>query len=357
VSGGLSRTEIEQVDGDGMLGDVLAQVLQLGDALWRVQSAELRKRDLPGGLAVCGMGGSAIGADLAAAVLGDRATRPLRTIRDYALEPWAGPNTLVLCCSYSGDTEETLACFEAAGIVEAPRVAVTTGGTLAEAAREEGVPVIGVPSGMQPRAAVLYFTVAVLECAALCGAAPQLHTELDSATGMLEQLTEAWGPDSDEDSEAKTLARGLHGALPVVYGSGPTAAPARRWKTQLNENADLAAFWSELPEANHNEICGWERGAAGASAGSAAAVFLADSDQHPRIRRRIELTAAEVERSGARALSVESRGETRLERILSLVLLGDLVSVYLAALAGVNPSEADAIERLKAALESAEGQP
>jgi glucose/mannose-6-phosphate isomerase len=344
---GLSREEIEKHDPDGMLGDVLAQVLQLGDALWRVQSAGLRKRDLSGGLAICGMGGSAIGADLAAAVLGDRATRPLRTIRDYALEPWAGADSLVLCCSYSGDTEETLACFEAAGIVGAPRIAVTTGGKLAEAAREEDVPVIGVPAGMRPRAAVLYFTVAVLECAALCGAAPQLHTELDSATGLLEQLAEAWGPDAPDDSEAKALARSLQGTLPVVYGSGPTAAPARRWKAQLNENAGAFAFWSELPEADHNEICGWD---GSAPAGSATAVFLADSDQHPRIRHRIELTAAEVERSGASAVMVESRGETRLERILSLVLLGDLVSVYVATLEGVDPARTEPLERLKMAL-------
>jgi glucose/mannose-6-phosphate isomerase len=345
---GLSRAEIERADPNGMLGDVLAQVLQLGDALWRVQSAELRKRDLPGGVAVCGMGGSAIGADLAAAVLGDRATRPLRTIRDYALEPWAGPDTLVICCSYSGDTEETLACFEAAGIVQAPRIVVTTGGKLADAARAEGVPVIGVPAGMAPRAAVLYFTVAVLECAALCGAAPQLHTELDSASGLLERLAEEWGPDSDDEAVSKAIARSLRGTLPVVYGSGPTASPARRWKTQLNENAEMAAFWSELPEADHNEICAWERGAAAAPL---SAVFLADSDQHPRIRRRIELTAGEVDRSGATALHVESRGETRLERILSLVLLGDIVSVYLAVLDGSDPTAIQPIERLKEQLE------
>jgi glucose/mannose-6-phosphate isomerase len=347
VSAALSRAEIEKVDPSGMLDDVLAQAIQPGDALWRVQSAGLRKRDLPGGLAVCGMGGSAIGADLAAAVLGDRATRPLCTIRDYALEPWAGSDTLVLCSSYSGDTEETLACFEAAGIVEAPRIALTTGGKLAEAARAEGVPVIGMPAGMQPRAAVLYVMVATLECAALCGAAPQLHTELDAAGNLLAELVEAWGPGAPEDSEAKELARRLQGTAPVIYGSGPTAAPARRWKTQLNENAGLAAFWSDLPEADHNEICAWERGAAGAPF---TAVLLGDSDQHPRIRRRIELTAREVERSGAAAEPVESRGETRLERILSLVLLGDLVSVYLAALDGVDPTPVEAIDRLKAEL-------
>jgi glucose/mannose-6-phosphate isomerase len=348
MSGGdLSREAIERVDPQGMLGDVLGQVLQLGDALWRVQSAGLRKHDLAGGLAVCGMGGSAIGGDLALAILGDRATRPLRTVRDYALEPWAGSDTLVLCASYSGDTEETLACFEAAGIVQAPRIAVTTGGKLAELARAEGVPVIGVPSGMLPRAAVLYMTVAVLECAALCGAATSLHTEVDSATKLLERLVEEWGPDSPPDSDAKALATQLQGTVPVIVGSGSTNAPARRWKAQLNENASLPAFASELPEADHNEISGWARGA---ELAPLAAVFLGDSDLHPRVRRRIELTAEEVERSGAKAIIVESRGETRLERVLSLVLLGDLVSVYLAALDGVDPSAMELIDRLKAAL-------
>jgi len=346
----LSRARIDAADPQGMLGDVLAQVLQLGDALWRVQSAGLRPRDLSGGLAVCGMGGSAIGGDLALAVLGDRATRPVRTVRDYALPPWAGADTLVLCCSYSGDTEETLACFEAAGIVGAPRIAATTGGALAEAARAEDVPVIGVPAGMQPRAAVLYMTVAALECAALCGAAPQLHTELDAATSLLEELVEEWGPDSPADSRAKQLASRLRGRLTVVHGSGPTCAPARRWKAQLNENAKAAAFATELPEGSHNEICSWERQAAGCDV---AALFLVDSDQHPRSRRRVELTCREVQRGGGIVDTVESRGDSRLERILSLVLLGDLVSVYLAVLEGVDPTPVDAIGRLKAGL----GQP
>jgi glucose/mannose-6-phosphate isomerase len=296
---------------------------------------------------VCGMGGSAIGGDLAAAALGDRATRPITVVRGYALESWTGPDSLVLCASYSGDTEETLACFEAAGAAGAGRVALTTGGALAEAAREEGVPVIGVPGGMQPRAAVLYMIVATLECAALCGAAPGLHSEIDTATALLERLVEQWGPDAPEDSQAKAIARTLQGTVPVVHGADPTYASARRWCTQLNENAKVPAFWSELPEANHNEICAWERGPAVAPL---AGVFLEDPDQHPRLHRRLELAAEEAERAGAPALRVQARGDTRLERVLSLVLLGDLVSVYLAVLEGVDPTPVAAIERLKAAL-------
>jgi glucose/mannose-6-phosphate isomerase len=332
-----------------MVDDVLAQPQQLGDALWRVQSAAIpRVPDLPGGLVVCGMGGSAIGGELAAAAIGDRATRPLRTVRGYALEPWAAGDALVLCSSYSGDTEETLACFEAAGVAGAPRVALTTGGRLAEAARAEDVPVIGVPAGMQPRASVIYTTLAALECAALCDAAPGLHTEIDAASAQLTRLAEEWGPDSPPESEAKQLALTLQGSVPVVYGAGPTVAPARRWKTQLNENPEVAAFFAELPEADHNEICGWENGRAAAPL---SAVFLENADQHPRVRRRIELTAEQVGRSGATVARVSGAGDTPLERVLSLVLLGDLVSVYLAVLSETDPTPVEAIERLKAALD------
>jgi glucose/mannose-6-phosphate isomerase len=330
-----------------MLGDVLAQPLQLGDALWRAQSAGIATNDRPGGVVVCGMGGSAIGGDLAAAALGDRATRPIATVRGYALESWTTPDSLVLCASYSGETEETLACFHAARAVGAERVVLTTGGSLADCAREEGVPVIGVPAGMQPRAAVLYMLVGTLECAAICGAAPSITAEIDMATALLERLVEEWGPDSADDSGAKAIARELQGTVPVVHGAGPTVASARRWRTQLNENAKAAAFWSELPEANHNEICGWERGR---EAAPLSAVFLEDPDQHPRIQSRIDLTAGEVERAGAPVHRVESKGESRLERVLSLVLLGDLVSVYLAALDGIDPTPVEPIERFKSAL-------
>jgi glucose/mannose-6-phosphate isomerase len=347
MSGTLDRQTIAAADPQHMLSDVLAQPLQLGDALWRAQSAGIGNRDRPGGLVVCGMGGSAIGGDLAAAALGDRATRPITTVRGYALEAWTHPDSLVLCASYSGDTEETLACFEAAGAAGAGRVALTTGGRLAEAARAESVPVIGVPAGMQPRAAVLYMIVATLECAALSGAAPGLHSEIDTATALLEQLVEEWGPDAGDDSQAKAIARALQGTIPVVHGAGPTTAAARRWKTQVNENAASAAFWSELPEANHNEICGWPRGRVVAPF---SAVFLEDPDQHPRIHRRIELTAAEAESAGAPVVNVRARGESRLERLLSLVLLGDLVSVYLAVLEGVDPTPVETIGRFKAAL-------
>ena len=170
----LSAEAIAGVDPQGMLGLVLEQPAHLTDALWRVESAGIAAGDAAGGLAVCAMGGSAIGADLAAAAIGSRARHPISTVRGYELPPWVGQGSAVLCSSYSGNTEETLACYAAAGEAGAQRIALTTGGKLAESARADGVPVIGVPSGMQPRAAVGYMAVCSLEAAALCGAGNML---------------------------------------------------------------------------------------------------------------------------------------------------------------------------------------
>jgi glucose/mannose-6-phosphate isomerase len=200
---------------------------------------------------------------------------------------------------------------------------------------------------MQPRAAVVYMTIAALECAAACGAAPGLRTEIDAAGGLLTELVEEWGPGSPPDSGAKALAKRLRGSVPIVYGSGSTMAPARRWKTQLNENAEAAAFFSELPEADHNEICGYERGHERAPL---AAVLLEDSDQHPRVRQRMELTCRVAEGAGLEAVRVNARGDNAVERVLSLVLLGDLVSVYIAVLEGIDPTPVAALDRLKSQL-------
>jgi len=340
----LSRDAIRAIDPKDMLGDVLEQPAHLSDALWRVESADIKRFEAPGGLAICGMGGSGIGADLAIAAIGDRAKRPISTVRGYELPSWVGEETAVLLSSHSGNTEETLSCYEAAGKVGAKRIAVTTGGKLAESARADGVPVIGIPSGMLPRAAVGYGAVCSLEVAAICGAAPSLRSEVDAAAALERKLTDDWGPDAPDDSLAKSLARTLHGSIPVIYGAGMTAAVARRWKSQVNENAKRHGFFAELPEADHNEICAWASGA------PLSVVFLDDDALHPRLRRRIELTA-EIAREGAKAVEVvQSVGHTAFERVMSLVFLGDLVSVYLAALDGTDPTPIEVLERFKVEL-------
>ncbi|MFL5894318.1 MAG: bifunctional phosphoglucose/phosphomannose isomerase [Thermoleophilaceae bacterium] len=341
----LTPEAVTAADPHGMLGEVLAQPAQIEDALWRVESAGIAQADRSRGLVVCGMGGSAIGGDLAAAAIGTRATAPITTVRGYELPRWVGPDTLVVCASYSGDTEETLTCFGSAGDAGAPRVAVTTGGRLAAAARDAGVPVVGVPSGMQPRAAVVYMTVAALECAVLAGAAPTLRPELTEAAQLLGQLARDWAPDAPGEPEPKRLAAALEGRIPVVYGGRVTAAVARRWRTQLNENAEVPAFYGELPEAHHNEVVGWHHTDA-----PLTAVVLEAPGEHERMRARYEVTADVMAAAGLALERVQSRGESPTARVMSLVLLGDLVSVYLAVLLGNDPTPVAEIDALKRRL-------
>jgi glucose/mannose-6-phosphate isomerase len=322
-----------------ILDDVLALPDQLRDAMWRLETARLEPAE-SAGLMVCGMGGSAIGGELAAGALGDRLTKPLVSIRGYELPSWTTPEWTVLCSSYSGNTEETLACFEAAEVLGARRIVLSTGGALVDRAREAGVPVVAPPGIYQPRVAVAYMFAAAAEAAAVAGAAPSIHTEIDAAAAFLEREREGL------QAQATEIAAQLDSAVTVIYGADLTASVAQRWKTQINENAKLSAFSAELPEADHNEVCGW----AGESAAKMAAVFLEDCDQHPRERRRIDLTSEIVGEGAAAVVRVETRGETRVERLLWATLLGDLVSLETAKHLGVDPEKIEALDRIKAGM-------
>jgi glucose/mannose-6-phosphate isomerase len=347
----LDRASIDALDSGHMLSDILAMPEQLGDALWRVESAAIEPVDTPGGLIVAGMGGSAIGGALARAALADQASRPILAATGYGLPSWTTPDTTVLCASYSGNTEETLACFESAGALGARRIVATTGGVLAEQARAAEVPVIPIPAGFEPRAAIAYMLISALEVAALCGAGPRLAAEIDVTASHLEQLVAQWGPDADDDSLPKALAREVHDTVPVIVGAALTAQIAYRWKTQINENAGVPAFAAELPELDHNEIAGW---LGTGQLGPFSAIFLDDCDSHPRLRTRIELTERFIGPYAKLTRVVSTHGESALERVCSLVLLGDLLSVYLAALNGTDPTPAPPLEDLKKELAARE---
>jgi glucose/mannose-6-phosphate isomerase len=328
---------IREVDSAGQLDDVLATPEHLRDALWRFESAKVGDLDATG-LVVCGMGGSGVGGLLAEAAFGDRLSKPMLVVRDYEPPSWTPLGHAVLCCSYSGNTEETIACFEAAEALGAKRLVATTGGALAEAARKADVPVIGIPAGLQPRAAVGYLFTIAAEAAAAVGAAPGLRTEIDAAAALLESEQERIAERAGE------LAAELEGTVPLIYGCDLTEPVAYRWKCQVNENAKWPAFTHRLPEMDHNEIVSW---AGVADVGRFSAIFLTDSDQHPRERRRAELTAELIESDAERVIRIETEGETRTQRLLSAVMLGDLLSLHLAARRGIDPSPVEVIERLK----------
>lgn len=311
-----------------MREDVLGLGDQIADALWKAESAGLPAAGTAG-LAIAGMGGSAIGGRLAVAAIGPRARRPVVTVAGYDLPPWVDRSWTVLCSSYSGATEETLAAYDAARERGASVVVATTGGTLADRAREDGVPVIPVAGGFEPRAAVGYALTAALEVAAACGATPSLRDELEAAAAGVRP-----------DERAGQLAEAVGDSVPVVYGADLTAPVAYRWKCQVNENVNAHAFSSELPEADHNEIEAWAAG------GAFVPLLLDDADTHPRTRARIAATRDVI---GAGRI-VEARGGSRVERLVELVVLGDLLSLELAERRGADVYAIPSIDRLKAQL-------
>ena len=236
-----------------------------------------------------------------------------------------------------GDTEETLACFEAAEALDANRLVAAPAARWSTGRgrpRCRSSACRGSSSRARPSPT---WSWSPPRSPRWPGSRP-VHTEIDAAAAFLADQSETL------QQQAREIATLVAGAVPVIYGSDLTAPVARRWKTQVNENAKFPAFWGELPEADHNELCGWS-GAAGDE--RAAAIFLEDRDQHPRIARRFELTAKSVKSGAAAVARVETAGETRLERMLWAVMLGDLVSLELARQRGVDPMPVEAIERFK----------
>lgn len=300
-------------------------------------------------VAVCGMGGSAIAGDLVSSIYATRLRRPLATLRDYYLPGWVGENTLVFLMSYSGNTEETLTAAMQAVERGSLIIAVTSGGKMESFYGDQGVPVVPVPAGLQPRAALLYLLTPLVVVLSRLGVIPPADADLDDARAVLEAGVAACEPSITQDrNPAKQIASVLEGGVPLVYGAETTSAVARRWKCQLNENAKVPAFWAELPELDHNEIVGFE--SPGGFESIAHVVMLREPDQHRQVQRRFDLTKELIEPRVRGVLSVSADGATPLGRALDLVLLGDYVSAYLGCIRGLDPGPVDIIEALKERL-------
>jgi len=305
------------------------------------------------GVVVCGMGGSAIGADFVGACLTDLRV-PYQVVRGYELPAWVTARTLLIAVSYSGNTEETLSCLARALPRDCRTVCVAAGGRLADLAARHGLPFVSVPAGLQPRAAIGYLATPVGACLEAVGLAPGFDEQVAEAIEVAADLAGALAPDVDEaDNEAKRAARLLFGRLPVIYGAGVTAPAARRWKGQLNENAKTPAYFNELPELDHNELAGFVTNPA--VAGNVVPVLLDDPTGDERLRRRLAFTEAVVTPAVAGVLHVGARGVLPLARALSSAYVGDFASLYLAVLYGVDPAPVTVLEDFKARLAGAAG--
>lgn len=300
----------------------------------------------PSNIIVTGMGGSAIGGELLKDWAKDKIQVPIEINREYHLPAYANEKTLVLVTSYSGDTEETLSALLDAVKRGCMIYCITSGGALVDIAERLNIPYLQVPAGMPPRAALPYMLMPLLTFLEKNGLVNGVTEGLDEALPILEEIERENAAEKPvEESLAKTLAVNIAGFIPVVYGFGIYCGVARRFKQQINENAKMIAKWDNLPEFDHNEIVGYERSEN--IADGFAAIFIRDKDEPAEIRSRIETTKKLMEPAGIGIYEVWSRGKSSLAKMLSVVAVGDFLSVYLAILREVDPTPVQTINKLK----------
>ena len=302
---------------------------------------------------LCGMGGSAIGGDLLRAYLFDELPIPMYINRDYDIPGFVDEHTLVIGSSYSGNTEESISSFMKAKDRGALLFAISTGGKLIGIANSLGVPYLKIPSGLPPRAALGYSFIPLLGVFIRLGYARDHWADIKSTARLLKNRAEKFSP-SVPDNPAKKLATRIFGKLPLIYSSTRYFdVVGTRFRGQINENAKMLAYSSLLPEMNHNELVGWKH--LFEFGKQLVPVFLTDKDDNPRVRYRMELTSDIMRRLGVEPIFLESQGESLLERIFSLIQLGDFASYYLAILAREDPRPVKIIDYLKTRLKEFKG--
>ena len=346
----ITPEDIHRTDVSDMAGHIARMGEHIREAIQNFSSANVSLPPVTGPVIVLGMGGSAIGGDLARCYLGSQPAVPVIVNRGYYLPAYAKAGSLILASSYSGNTEETLSAFEQAVERKLSIVCITTGGTLGARAKELGIPLISQPPGMQPRAALAHSFVPILLLLERLGTSSNESGNLEKAAALLDKLAERYGYlHLEETNPAFKLAGEIAHRIPVIYAASDFEAVALRWRGQIQENGKHVAFSNVLPEMNHNELEGWAH-PIDLTQHFTVILLRSPNDEHPRISKRFEAMRDVFHSKQVDVLEVTAEGETRLERMMSLVALADWTSLYLALFAGIDPTSIPAIEMLKQKL-------
>ncbi len=348
-----SFNKIEKIDESSMLEliesfpDQCQDAKRIGDEFELPKELKRSYRNI-----VCtGLGGSAIGADLVRSYIAGDAQVPVLVNRNYTFANFVNEDTLVIVSSYSGNTEETLSAYHEAVSRGSSIIVVTSGGKLEKAAKKDSIPCLIMPEGFPPRCALGYSFFPLLTVLAKIGIIKDQAGDIDDAIHNLRRLRDSkiGYKVPRKDNPAKKMAVEIFGKLPVIYASQDHIdAVATRWRGQLAENSKTLSSGHLFPEMNHNEIVGWENPKKVLK--ECVAIVLRDTDDHPRISRRMDATISLLKRGKVRVLPVFSSGKELLARILSLVYIGDFVSFYLAILNGIDPTPVNNIIYLKKEL-------
>lgn len=348
----LDHQQIAQYDSAGMLDRILnfPEQLKQAQTISKQTKLNLSSNQI---LNVCitGMGGSAISGDIVRSNLAGRLNVPIFVNRYYKLPNFVNENSLIVVSSYSGNTEETLEAYEDACKKNAQVVCITSGGELSERAHAQGHPIFTIPGGYPPRSALGYLTVPILYGLHAAKLITEPDEELFETINLLQKLSQEYHPDS-ESNLAKEISIRLQGKIPLIYASVfGFEAVAWRWKGQFSENSKVLAFCNLFPELNHNEIMGW--GPLREINQKFQIIYLKDKEDHPQVIKRMMVTKEIIEPETGPIIEVESKGESLLARIFSLIFLGDVVSLYLAILNKVDPTPVKRIDYLKQKLSEA----
>jgi glucose/mannose-6-phosphate isomerase len=297
---------------------------------------------------LAGMGGSAIGGDLIRSLIRNESKIPFEIHRNYGLPSYADSETLLICSSYSGTTEETLSSFNE-GIKRGCRIiCVSTGGELAKLAGRAEVPCAIIPSGFPPRAALGYSFAVNLVVLGRLNICRDYSAELAGAAELLENQNRAYSYEST-DNFAFSLAKSISGKIPIIYaGADLLETTALRFKGQICENAKQLAFCNVFPEFNHNELVGWQL-PSGLDK-QFIVIILRDISDNPQTIKRMDIIEQILTEKQIGIINLEGSGQYPLARMLSLIQLADYCSFYIALLNGVDPTPIDVINFLKRKL-------
>jgi glucose/mannose-6-phosphate isomerase len=330
--------------------DMLGATAKLPEQLESSASAAMEVPDLPsseglGAIVVLGMGGSGVAGEILQAIGKDQLSLPVVLVGDYLLPSFVGPSTLVFAVSFSGETEETLDAAENAVNRGARLIAVTSGGRLAELAVANGAPVFRTLDGIpQPRAGIATTSAPLLvaceRLGLLTGLTPAIQEAVDQLRIRRDGLVDGGGL-------ALEIAQRLDRTIPLLQGAnGIGAVAARRWKTQVNENAKAPAFFATQPEWCHNEICGFGQNG-DVTRQVATIVALRNDYENARIGRRFGLVEELVGEAVASVIEVRAAGSGPLAQLFDLIMTGDFVSLHLAAKEGIDPGPVPVLVEVK----------
>lgn len=312
--------------------------LHLSEALDHIKASRLKASSKNiSNVLITGLGGSGIGGTIVAELAAPLASVPIVVNKDYLLPAFVNADTLVIACSYSGNTEETLMATRQALQKGAQMVCITSGGELKSIADERGLNCLSMTGGNPPRSMFGYSFAYLLYLLEFYGLA-KFET-----LSVIPEAIELLGREKERlMSDAKILAEKLENTIPIIYSISGGLGVAARWRQQLNENSKMLSWQAEIPEMNHNELVGWEGGD-----DKFFPIFLRNKQDFSRNQHRIEIIKEIIAGKTPHMAEVWSKGTSAVVNALYLIHFGDWVSYYLSEINQVDIMDIKSIDLLK----------